>query len=313
MKPAYKIIFVGTPQFSVPALIALHENNYDVALVVTAPDRPRGRGRKVAPSAVKRASLDLGYQVSQPASIRTEKFAGMIEGLKPDFLAVIAFGRIFSENLLALPRIATINIHASLLPKYRGPAPIQWAIINGETETGVCSQLMEKELDVGDILLSTKETIHPDDTSGTLHDRLAVKGANILIDTLKAFEDNRIQPKPQNHSLATYAPMLSKDDGLINWNKSAESLENFIRGVTPWPGAYTFLGDKRLKIFKSRPLRTEITEYPGTVLRGFADELRVATAKGALCVEEIQGDSGKRLRIKDFLRGNRIPPGSVLE
>jgi len=313
MKPAYKIIFVGTPQFSVPALIALHENNYDVALVVTAPDRPRGRGRKVAASAVKRASLDLGYQVSQPASIRTEKFAGMIEDLKPDFLVVIAFGRIFSENLMALPRIATINIHASLLPKYRGPAPIQWAIINGENETGVCSMLMEKELDVGDILLSTKEPIHADDTSGTLHDRLAVKGADILIDTLKAFEDNRIQPKPQNHSLATYAPMLSKDDGLINWNKSAESLENFIRGVTPWPGAYTFLGDKRLKIFKSRPLRTEITEYPGTVLRGFADELRVATAKGALCIEEIQGDSGKRLRIKDFLRGNRIPPGSVLE
>jgi methionyl-tRNA formyltransferase len=313
MKPAYKIIFVGTPQFSVPALIALHENNYDVALVVTAPDRPRGRGRIVAASAVKRASLDLGYQVSQPASIRTEKFAGMIEDLKPDFLVVIAFGRIFSENLMALPRIATINIHASLLPKYRGPAPIQWAIINGENETGVCSMLMEKELDVGDILLSAGEPIHADDTSGTLHDRLAVKGADILIDTLKAFEDNRIQPKPQNHSLATYAPMLSKDDGLINWNKSAESLENFIRGVTPWPGAYTFLGDKRLKIFKSRPLRTEITEYPGTVLRGFADELRVATAKGALCIEEIQGDSGKRLRIKDFLRGNRIPPGSVLE
>ena len=312
MKPAYKIIFFGTPQFSVPALIALHENNYDVALVVTAPDRPRGRGRKVAASAVKKASLDLGYQVNQPASIKTEEFAGMIEALKPDFLVVIAFGRIFSENLLALPRIATINIHASLLPKYRGPAPIQWAIINGEKETGVCSMLMEKELDVGDILLSAKEPIQPDDTAGTLHDRLAIRGADVLIETLKAFENDRIQPRPQNHSLATYAPMLSKDDGLINWNKSAESLVNFIQGVTPWPGAYTFLGDKRLKIFKSRPLPTETAEYPGTVMRGFADELRVATAKGALCVEEIQVDSGKRLRIKDFLRGHRIAPGEVL-
>jgi methionyl-tRNA formyltransferase len=311
MKKAFKIIFMGTPQFSVPGLTALHENNYDIARVVTAPDRPRGRGRKVTPSAVKQTALDLGYQVSQPASIKTGEFAAMIEDLKPDFLVVIAFGRILSENLIALPRIGTINIHASLLPKYRGPAPIQWAIINGEKETGVCSMLMEKELDTGNVLLSTKEAINQDDTSGTLHDRLAVKGAAILIDTLKAFEDNRIQPMPQDHSLATYAPMLSKDDGLINWNKSAESLVNFIRGVTPWPGAYTFLGNKRLKIFKSHPLAIEITEFPGTVLKGFPDELRVATAKGALCVEEIQGASAKRLSIKDFLRGHKIPPGTV--
>ena len=172
--------------------------------------------------------------------------------------------------------------------------------------------LMERKLDTGNILLSARESINPDDTSGTLHDRLAVKGAAILIDTLEAFADNRIQPIPQDHSLATYAPMLSKDDGLINWNKSAESLVNFIRGITPWPGAYTFLGHKRLKIFKSRPLAIEISEFPGTVLKGFADEFRVATAKGALCVEEIQGASGKRLSIKEFLQGHRIPPGSVL-
>ena len=172
--------------------------------------------------------------------------------------------------------------------------------------------LMEKELDAGNVLLSAKEAINPDDTSGTMHDRLAVKGAAILIDTLKAFADDRIQPMLQDHSLATYAPMLSKDDGRINWNKSAESLANFIRGVNPWPGAYTFFGDKRLKIFRSRPLASEITELPGTVLRGFADELRVATAKGALCIEEIQGDSGKRLLIKDFLRGHKIPTGSIL-
>ena len=312
MKKKFKIIFLGTPQFSVPALVALHESNYDVAMVVTAPDRPRGRGRKVTPPAVKRMALDLGYQVSQPASIKTEEFTSKIEDLKPDFLVVIAYGRILTDNLLALPRFGTINIHASLLPKYRGPAPIQWAIINGEKETGVCSMLMVKELDAGNVLLSTKEAINPDDTAGTLYERLALKGAAILIDTLKAFEDNRIQSMPQDHSLATYAPMLTKDDGLINWNKSAESLVNFIRGVTPWPGAYTFLGDKRLKIFKSHPLQIEITEFPGTVLKGFADELRVATAKGALCVEEIQGDSGKRLLIKDFLRGHKIPPGSVL-
>ncbi len=303
---------MGTPQFSIPALMALHENDYDVAMVVTALDRPKGRGRKMAPSAVKQKALELGYPVSQPASIKDAAFVAKVEDLKPDLMVVIAFGRILPESLLTLPRFGTINIHASLLPKYRGAAPIQWAIINGEKETGVCSMQMEKGLDTGDILLCAKEAIHPDDTAATLHDRLAVKSAAILIDTLKAFADNRIQPMPQDHNLATYAPMLTKDDGLINWNQSAESLINFIRGVTPWPGAYTFIGDQRLKIFKSHPHAVEINESPGTVLEGFADELRVATANGALCVDEIQGESGKRMVIKDFLRGHKIPPGSVL-
>jgi methionyl-tRNA formyltransferase len=303
---------MGTPPFSVPGLTALHENDYDVAMVVTAQDRPKGRGRKMALSAVKQKALDLGYPVSQPASIKTAAFVAQVEDLKPDVMVVIAFGRILPENLLTLPRLGTINIHASLLPKYRGAAPIQWAIINGEKETGVCSMQMEKGLDTGSILLCAKEAIQPDDTAATLHDRLALKSAAILIDTLKAFADNRIQPMPQDHSLATYAPMLTKDDGLINWNQSAESLINFIRGVTPWPGAYTFIGDQRLKIFKSHPHPVEINESPGTVLEGFADELRVATAKGALCVDEIQGESGKRMVIKDFLRGHKIPPGSLL-
>ena len=308
----FKIVFMGTPQFSVPALQALHKNDCDVALVVTPMDRPRGRGRKLTPSAVKRTALDLGYQVIQPASIKTQKFADMIKEVNPHLLVVIAFGHLLSDNLLALPRIGTINIHASLLPKYRGPAPIQWAIINGEKETGVCTMFMEKELDTGNILLCAREPIHRDDTAGTLHDRLAVKGAEVLMDTLKAMADDQIHPIPQDHSLATYAPMLSKDDGLINWNKSADALEHFIRGVTPWPGAFTFFGKKCLKIFKSRAIATEITEPPGTVLEGFTDELRVATAKGALSVKEIQAASGKRLLIKDYLRGHKIPAGTVL-
>ncbi len=312
MKKKFRIIFMGTPMFSVPALKALHENGYDIARVVTQPDRPRGRGRKVSPSAVKATALDLGYQILQPTSIKTTKFNDLIARQKPDFLVVIAFGKILPENILALPRWGTINVHASLLPKYRGPAPIQWAVINGEKETGVCTQLMEKELDTGDLLFSVHETIKPDDTAGDLHDRLALKGAAVLIDTLKGLADKTIQPVSQDHSLATYAPMLTKDDGLINWNQPAESLESFIRGVTPWPGAYTFLGDKRLKIFKSRPITTEITAPPGTVLQGFPDELRITTGKGVLSIEEIQGASGKRLSIKDFLRGHQIPPGAIL-
>ena len=312
MKKKFRIIFMGTPLFSVPALKALHESGYDITRVVTQPDRPKGRGRKVSPSAVKAAALDLGYRILQPTSIKTTEFNDLIARQKPDFLVVIAFGKILPENILALPRKGTINVHASLLPKYRGPAPIQWAVINGDKETGVCTQMMEKELDTGDLLLSVHETIKPDDTAGDLHDRLALKGATVLIDTLKGLAAKTIQPVNQDHSLATYAPMLTKDDGLINWNQPAESLESFIRGVTPWPGAYTFLGDKRLKIFKSRPLPTESTAPPGTVLQGFPDELRIATAKWVLAVEEIQGASGKRLSIKDFLRGHPIPPGAVL-
>ena len=312
MKNKFRIIFIGTPPFAVPTLNALHENGYDIAMVVTQPDRPRGRGRKLAPPAVKALAQDLGYRVLQPASIKTTDFSNLVSELKPDFLIVIAFGKILPENVLALPRLGTINVHASLLPKYRGPAPIQWAVIKGEKETGVCTQLMEKELDTGDLLLSIRETIKPDDTAGDLHDRLAVIGARVLIDTLKGLADKTIQPVRQDHSLATYAPMLTKDDGLINWNKPAESIECFIRGVTPWPGAYTFLGDKRLKIFRSQPVEAEIAEPPGSILKGFPDELRIATAQGALSIKEIQGASGKRLTIKDFLRGHQVKPGEIL-
>ena len=303
---------MGTPPFAVPTLNALHDNGYDIAMVVTQPDRPRGRGRKVTPPAVKALAQDLGYRVLQPASIKAADFTNLVSELNPDFLIVIAFGKILPENLLALPRLGTINVQASLLPKYRGPAPIQWAVINGEKETGVCTQMMEKELDTGDLLLSVREDIRPDDTAGDLHDRLALSGATVLIDTLKGLADKTIQPVGQDHSQATYAPMLTKDDGLINWNKSANSLECFIRGVTPWPGAYTFLGEKRLKIFKSRPIETEITVPPGTILKGFPDELRIATAKGALSILEIQGASGKRLAITDYLRGHPITPGEIL-
>jgi len=312
MKKKFRIIFMGTPPFAVPALNALHASDHEITTVVTRPDRPKGRGRKVSPPAVKAAALELGYPVLQPALIKTTEFIDSIAQQKPHLLVVIAFGRILPETLLALPRLGAINVHASLLPKYRGPAPIQWAVINGEKETGVCTQLMEKELDTGDLLLSVREAIKPDDTAGDLHDRLALKAATVLIDTLNGLATKSIQPVSQNHSLATYAPMLTKDDGLINWNKPAKSLESYIRGVTPWPGAFTFLGGKRLKIFKSRAVETEISDPPGTVLKGFADELRIAASQGALTIEEIQGASGKRLAIEDFLRGHPIPPGAML-
>ena len=308
----YRIVFMGTPQFAVPGLEALHQNGYEIALVVTQPDRPRGRGRKLTFSPVKATAMRLGYTLIQPASIKTAEFAANIKSLRPDLIVVIAYGKILPENLLALPRIDTINIHASLLPKLRGAAPIQWAVINGETETGVCSIRMDKGMDTGDILMTAKEPIKPDDTAGSLHDRLAVKGAAILIETLRAYADDSIQALPQDHSLATFAPMLTKDDGLINWNKPAVSLVNFIRGVSPWPGAYTFLGNERLKIFQASAIEAESSDPPGAVIMGFPDELRVATGKGVLSIHEIQSAAGKRMSIKDFLRGHKIAPGAIL-
>lgn len=303
---------MGTPVFSVPTLKALHEENHDVVLVVTQPDRPKGRGRKITQSPIKETALQLGYDVIQPTSIKTREFVDQLGHYEPDFVIVVAFGQLLSENVLAQARTGAINVHASLLPKYRGPAPIQWSIINGELETGVCTILMDKGMDTGDILLSLREPIRADDTAGSLHDRLAKKGANVLTDTLMAYSDNTIQAKPQDHSAATYAPMLAKNDGRVDWEKSAESLEPFIRGVTPWPGAYTFFNEKRLKLFRSRPITIDISEPPGTVLQTFPDELRIATGNGALSIEEIQGPSGKRLSAKDFLRGFNIPPGTIL-
>jgi len=244
--------------------------------------------------------------------MRSEDILIKLSDYKPDIFVVVAFGHILSESLLKVARLGAINIHASLLPKYRGPAPIQWAIINGEKKTGVTTMLLDKGMDTGDILLQVEETIAPDDSAASLHDRLAQLGANLLIDTLDGFAKEVMPSIPQNHSHATYAPMLTKRDGHVDWKRSAESLETFIRGVTPWPGAFTFHGDKRFKIFSSEPISMDTAAAPGTVLKSFPDELRVATGKGALSILEIQGASGKRLMIKDFLRGYQLPPGETL-
>jgi methionyl-tRNA formyltransferase len=312
MNKTPKIIFMGTPEFAVPALNALNKDGQNVALVVTQPDRPKGRGRKVFPPPVKEAATNLGYELTQPPSIRTAEFSDLVEKHRPDFIVVVAFGHIIPKNILAIPKIATLNIHGSLLPKYRGPAPIQWSIINGEKETGITIILMDEGLDTGDILLSSKIEIMPDDTSGTLHDRLAQLGADLLIQSLDSFRTKKINPVPQDHSQTTYAPLLKKNDGRLNWKMTARALEALIRGVTPWPGAFTFHENKRLKIFKARPIFMDTPETPGTVIRGFPDELRVATGEGVLSIMEIQGSSGKRLLIKDFLRGYPLTPGTIL-
>ncbi|MGE0083176.1 MAG: methionyl-tRNA formyltransferase [Desulfococcaceae bacterium] len=312
MNKGFRIVFMGTPDFSVPPLQALHKSGHEVLLVVTQPDRPKGRGRKMLPPPVKECALSLGYEVIQPESVRTPEFVQRIRELKPDIFAVVAFGQILPQNLLDIPCIAAVNIHASLLPRYRGAAPIQRAVINGEKETGVTTMRMDAGMDTGDILLMEKTEIFSEDTSASLHDRLSVMGAELVLKTLEKFRTGEIQPIPQNHAEATYADMLKKSDGRIDWRKTACELDCLIRGTDPWPGAFCFYGEKRLRIWKAKKISENTGADPGTVLESFTDELRVATGDGLLSIEEIQGESGKRMPVREFLRGFRIPAGTVL-
>jgi methionyl-tRNA formyltransferase len=312
MKQRHRVVFMGTPEFSVPALEALHVGGHEIALVVTRPDKPKGRGRKLDAPPVKKAALRLGLPVVQPPSLRDESARQALKASQADFFIVVAYGHILTEAILGMPARGCINVHASLLPKYRGPAPIHWAVINGDRQSGVTTMLMDKGLDTGDILMKATEPVAAGDTAGTLHDRLAVLGARLLCQTLDAFAAGTIRRTPQEHSQATYAPLLKKSDGLIDWQKPATLIESFIRGMNPWPGAFTFRGGRRLKVFRAEEAPAAAAAPPGTVMKAFAHELTVATGQGALAILEIQEASGNRLSAAEFLRGFRIAPGDVL-
>jgi methionyl-tRNA formyltransferase len=308
----YRIVFMGTPEFSVPTLRSLHESDHELLAVVTNPDRPKGRGRVLTASPVKEAAIALGYPVLQPVSVKEASFVQALEVYAPDVLVVIAYGRILPASVLAVPRLCPINIHASLLPKYRGPAPIQWAIINGDEETGVTTMWMDEGMDTGDILLAARVPIGQEDTSETLHYRLANEGARLLLETLASLAAGTLVPVPQGRSQSTYAPFLKKEDGLMDWRKDAKALGCFVRGMSPWPGAYTLVGDKRLKVFKAQAVAKKIREKPGTVLEGFPGDLDVAAGDGILRLLEVQLESGRRLPARDFLMGFPVKPGSTL-
>lgn len=310
---SFRIIFMGTPEFAVPALKALHASRHDVVAILTQPDRPKGRGRKLTSPPVKVAALELGYAVEQPGCIHKPACLSFIKSKAPDLFVVIAFGRLLKPHHFSIPTHGVINVHASLLPRYRGPAPIQWALINGDRETGITTMVMAEKLDAGDILLQARTTITSDDTAATLHDRLSEMGAPLLLDTLDRLADNRLQPVQQDPTAVTYAPLLTKKDGHIRWDQPNAAIDAFIRGMTPWPGAFTFLGDLRLKVFKVRPALLPEPALPGTIITGFSDEIRVATGDGALTILELQNASGRRMAATDFLKGTAIIPGSKLE
>ncbi len=303
---------MGTPDFAVPAFNALTGAGYSVPLVVTQPDRPKGRGRKLTPPPVKLAAQAAGCEVIQPEKMTAPEVVSKIRLCQPDVFVVVAFGHILKQAMLDIPSWGCINIHASLLPKYRGPAPIHRAIAAGERETGVTIMRMDPGLDTGDILMMGRTPIGPEDTTADLHDRLADMGADLLLKTLAGIGDGTVIPNVQDHASATYAPLLTKADGRIDWTQPTTAIDCQVRGMTPWPGAFTVYDNKRLKIFRLRPApgpETPVT--PGTVLDGFENELRVATGDGAVSILELQGASGKRMDIQAFLRGTTLPPGTV--
>lgn len=304
---------MGTPDFAVQPLAALHAADADVVLVVTQPDRPRGRGRILTPPPVKQAALQWGYTVAQPVKVRDPDFVAHLRELKPDFFVVVAFGQILPAHVLLIPTYGAINIHASLLPKYRGPAPIQWAMIRGEHQTGITTMLMDSGVDTGDILLQRSLRILPHETAGQLHDRLARLGAELLVETLTGLIRGIVLPRAQNHAEATYAPMLKKMDGHLHWHQPAGRLDCFVRAMTPWPGAFCYWDGKLLKILKAHPIEDiHPSAAPGTVLDSFPEELRIAAKPGVLVIDELQGASGKRMPIGEFLRGHHLAPGTVL-
>jgi methionyl-tRNA formyltransferase len=314
MTRSFDIVFMGTPDFSVPCLETLHRSRHRVVQVVTQPDRPKGRGRRIYPPPVKTTALKLGLPVIQPEKIKTADFTEALSRLHPDLMVVVAYGRILPKAVLEIPAAGCINVHASLLPRYRGSAPIHWAIINGETETGITTIMMDEGMDTGDILLTATEPIRDDDTAATLHDRLADLGAKVLAETLDRMADRRLTPVTQMHDQATLAPMLKKEDGRIDWHQPAKVISDRVRGMSPWPGTFTFYDDKRLKIFKAVALPAAGKPVtPGTVVPGFPDELRVATGNGLLSVLEIQGESGNRLTVSEFLRGHPMPAGTMFD
>jgi len=303
----YRIIFAGTPDFAVPSLSTLHESDHEIIMVITQPDRPKGRGKKLKASPVKEKALALGLNIMQPTSINSPESIAQVQQLEPDILVVVAYGQLLKKPLLESPLQGVLNVHPSILPKYRGPAPIQWAILDGCHQTGISIIQLDEGLDTGDVLQLEKVSIHPKETAGMLHDRLARMGGDLLVDTINKMIRKDITPIPQDHSQATYARMLTKKDGLIQWDQSAQEIINFIRGMNPWPGAYTFIKNKRLKIFQAERV-DNITEKhpPGTVLDAFPDEMWIATKAGGLSILEVQGESGKRMAIADYLRGNPI-------
>ena len=308
----FRVIFMGTPEFAVPCLAALYEH-CDVIGVVTQPDKPRGRGQKLVPSPVKAWAEAHGLPVWQPKRIKEEDFTAFLEEQKPDLMVVVAFGQILSQRILDILPYGCINVHGSLLPRYRGAAPMQWCVIDGEKKTGITTMFMDAGLDTGDMLLKAEFPIGPDTTLEEVHDGLMALGAKVLIDTLEELSAGTLKRIPQTGE-SNYAPMLTKETGHIHWQDRAQKIHNLVRGLDSWPGAYTFLAGKKYKIWRTRCTTEKTEAQPGTILRADKKEgLFVAAGDGVLEITELQAPGKKRMAAKDYLNGHAIALPATFE
>jgi len=306
-----RIVFMGTPEFAVPSLKALCENGYDVVGVFTQPDRPKGRGNKVTMSLVKEYALSQNIPVFQPQRIRRDGVEDL-KALAPDLCVTAAFGQILSQEILDIPPMGNINVHASLLPRHRGSAPINWAILQGDKEAGVTSMMMDKGIDTGDMLLKSATPIQPGETAGELTLRLSQLGADLLLETLHALENGTLVRIPQDESQMTYDPMLDKQMGIIDWTMDAESIVNRIHGLNPWPGCTTAWQDGRLKLLRAAV--AEGSGAPGEIIGADAKAgLTIACGSGAVNITMLQAPGGKPMNAKDYLRGHPMAVGTVLK
>lgn len=308
--PGLRIIFMGTPDFACPTLQKLIERGERVITVVTQPDRPKGRGQKLLPPPVKVLAEQHGIPVLQPVKVRNPDVIEQIRELDPDLIVVVAFGQILPQTLLDIPRLGCINIHASLLPRYRGAAPINWCLINGETETGITTMLMDAGLDTGDMLVKRQLVITPDEDAQALHDRLSQLGAETIDETLNQLQTGTLQRQKQDDTQSCYAPLLKKDNGLIDWAKPALQIKNLVRGLTPWPGAFTYLHGQLVKIFQA-DVAAE-SGSAGTILKvGPAGIVVGCGANESVLVRELQLEGRKRLKVADFLAGYKVSVGDT--
>jgi methionyl-tRNA formyltransferase len=302
-----RLVFMGTPEFAVPSLEALCEAGYPILSVVTGADKPRGRGQRLTPTPVKQSALRHNLPVLEPLSVKDPIFAEQILRLNPDLAVVVAF-RILPPSVFTIPRFGTFNLHASLLPRYRGAAPINWAVMNGETETGVTTFFLEQAVDTGATLLRARVPIGPDDDAGILHDRLAEVGARTVLETVRLIEQGQAETQIQDHGEATPAPKIFKEQCRISWNRPAAQLHNFVRGLSPHPAAWTMHGDHLLKIYRTHPMKGGAPEAPGLVTVT-GTSLRVAAQDGSLEILELQQEGRRRMTAGEFLRGYSLTTG----
>ncbi len=307
------IVFMGTPEFALPTLKALHHSSHSILAIITQPDKQKGRGQKLLVSPIKQYALDSDLPTLQPETVNAPELIESLKKNQPDVIIVVAFGQILSEPFLKISKQFCINLHSSLLPKYRGAAPIHRAILNGDTKSGVTTIIMDKGMDTGDILLMQEIPIHETDNAQTLHDTLSKIGGALVIETLRRLEENTLLPIPQDHSQATYAAKLKKEEGLIKWDQPATTLLNQVRGLTPWPGTFTLLNKKRLRILKVQIAEGTPDDMPGKVAQVTDMGIEIGTGQGRLVITELQLENKKSMSAKSFLVGHKIERGAMFD